>query len=125
MATLLAGSDSGYIQLITVLIIFVLVLGVTAWTTKWIAKYQKQQNSNCNIEVIETTQITSNKYLQIVRIGETYFAVAICKDTVTLLGEIPFEQLRMGVPSQAGLSFRELLTKAIKKDSDNQSQSKE
>lgn len=119
MSILLVGSDGGYLQFITVLIIFVLVLGVTAWTTKWVSSYQKKQNVNCNIEVIETTQIANGKYLQIVRVGATYFAVAICKDTVTTLGEIPFEQLKTYTTSQDSLNFKELLAKAIKKDSNH------
>ena len=35
----------GYAQLITVLLVFVAVLGITAATTRWIANYQKQQGS--------------------------------------------------------------------------------
>ena len=50
MAILLTGSDA-YAQLITVLIIFVAVLAVTAYTTKWIANYQKKQGIGQNIEV--------------------------------------------------------------------------
>ena len=34
MSALLAGTESGYAQFIAVLVIFVLVLGVTALTTK-------------------------------------------------------------------------------------------
>ena len=89
MTVLLAGSTDSYIQLITVLVVFVLVLGVTALVTRWIANYQKQQNVNANVEIIETTRIAGNKYVQILRIGDTYVAVAVCKDTVTQLCQIP------------------------------------
>ena len=125
MMLVMTNTSDSYVQFITVLVIFVLVLGVTALTTKWIANYQKQQNVNCNIEVIETTRIANSKYIQIVRIGDTYKAVAVCKDTVTLLGEVPQEQLREIHAGQAGLNFRELFEKAIKKDSSNDSEPKE
>lgn len=111
---LLAIGVSGYVQLVTVLLIFAAVLGVTAWTTRWMANYQKQQNVNENIEVIETTRIANNKYIQIVRAGGTYLAIAVCKDTVTLLGEIPEEQLKRRDPARH-LSFRELLGRAAAK----------
>ena len=131
MAVLLAGKTDSYAQFITVLAVFVLVLAVTAAVTKWIAGYQKQQCANMNIEVIEMTRITNNKYIQIVRVGETYLAIAVCKDTVTLLGEIPEEQLNRGDSGQ-GFHFRELLDKAIKinetesvKAEDNQSDDRE
>ena len=69
-----AGSIS---QLITVLLLFVLVLAVTAFTTKFIANYQKVQGVNRNLEVIETLRITGNKYLQIVRAADKYFVIGI------------------------------------------------
>lgn len=114
MMVLLTGNTDSYAQFITVLIIFVLVLAVTALVTRWIANYQKEQSVNVNIEVIETTRISGNKYIQIVRLGEKYVAVAVCKDTVTLLGEISKEQLRE--ENHAGVfRFRDILERAAQK----------
>lgn len=114
MALLTAGG-AGYAQFITVLLVFVVVLGITALTTRWIANYQKQQSMNENVQVIETTRIANNKYIQIIRAGEKYMVIAVCKDTVTMLGEIPEEQLKVSPPVQS-FSFRELLDKAVKKE---------
>lgn len=113
--TLLAMGESSYAQFITVLLIFVLVLGITAAVTKWLANYQRQQSVNENIQVIETTRIANNKYIQIIRAGEKYMVIAVCKDTVTMLGEIPEEQLKAGKSAQ-GFHFKELLDKAAKKN---------
>ena len=127
MTVLLTGSASSYAEFIAVLVIFVLVLGITALTTKWIAGYQKQQSANSNIEVIETSRLTNNKYLQIIRVGETYMVIAVCKDTVTMLGEIPGEQLKNTefTNSNSGSGFRELLDKAVKKTVGNASEPKD
>lgn len=119
---LTAGS---YAQFISVLIIFVLVLGVTAWVTRWTANYQKAQNAGCNIEIIETARITANKYIQLVRVGETYKVIAVCRDTVTLLGEVPEEQLKLRDSSHGKTSFKELFEKTIKKDSSSKSEVKD
>ncbi|MDE6926445.1 MAG: flagellar biosynthetic protein FliO [Acetatifactor sp.] len=124
MSVLLTGA-SGYAQFIAVLVIFVVVLGVTALITKWISGYQKQQNANCNIEVIETSRLTNNKYLQIIRVGQTYMVIAVCKDTVTMLGEIPAEQLKQSEPVDYGLGFKELFDKAVRKNSANASEPKD
>ena len=70
---ILTGKADSYAQFITVLFIFVAVLAVTALVTKWIAGYQKQQGAAGNIEVRETVRIANNKYIQLVRIGESYF----------------------------------------------------
>lgn len=114
MIILLTGRTDSYAQFITILVVFILVLAVTAVATRWIASYQKQQNVNVNIEVVETTRISNNKYIQIVRVGETYVAIAVCKDTVTLLGEIPKEQLREGRNYQS-FQFKNFLDRAVKK----------
>ncbi len=113
MAILLTARGNNYAQFITVLVVFVAVLGVTAWTTRWIANYQKQQTVNCNIQLIEAARISNNKYIQIVRVGETYMVLAVCKDTVTMLGEIPAEQLKEP-PDAKEFRFKELFDKAVK-----------
>ncbi len=124
MTILMAGSDS-YLQFITVLVIFILVLGITAFTTKWIANYQKQQSVNCNIEVIETTRIANNKYVQVIRVGDTYKVIAVCKDTVTMMGEVPKEQLKENVSIHKDINFKEFFESALKRDSSNKSEPKE
>lgn len=110
---LLTAGESNYAQFITVLLIFVLVLLVTAAVTRWLANYQKQQCANENIELIETTRIANNKYIQIIRAGEKYMVIAVCKDTVAMLGEIPKEQLKRREPTQS-FHFKELFDKAVK-----------
>ncbi len=111
------GNVDGYIQLITVLLIFVAVLAVTAWTTKYIAGVQKQIGISGNVEILETMRISNTKYIQLVRIGETYVAIAVCKDTVTKLCEIPKEQLKERVSESGnGFSFKEILNTAIHKE---------
>ena len=123
MSVLLTGRSDSYTQFITVLLVFVLVLGMTALVTKWLANYQRQQGRNCNIEVLETTRISNNKYIQLVRIGQTYMAIAVCKDTVTLLCEVSKEQLTEGTGT--GSSFKDMFDKIVKKDSSDMSEPKE
>ncbi len=113
---LLTGMD-GYAQLITVLIIFAVVLAITALVTKYIARYQKAQNSGDNIEVLETRQITTGKYIQLVRIGETYAAIAVCKDTVTMLCQVPKDQISTkDAAGGQGPNFRDLLSNLCRRD---------
>ena len=115
MDILLTGITSSYVQFITVLLVFVLVLGITAFTTRWMANYQKQQGAGGNIQVIETSRISNNKYVQIVRVGKTYMVIAVGKDTVTMLGEVPEEQLNLENTGQ-GMRFREILDRAARKN---------
>ena len=110
-------SANSFAQFFTLLVIFAAVLGITMWTTRWMANYQRQQNENGNIHVIETVRITNNKYLQLVRVGETYMAIAVCKDTITMLGEIPADQLVISDSAGGGTNFKELFEKTLKRDS--------
>ena len=92
LLSLTAGLES-VIQMITVLFIFVFVLVITWVSTKYIAGTQKDRYKTGNMELVETLRISNNKYLQIVRAGEHYYCVAVCKDTVTMLGEIRKEEM--------------------------------
>lgn len=123
MELLLTVGVGSYAQLITVLLVFVLVLGITAATTKWIANYQKQQSAGENIQVIETSRISGSKYIQVVRVGETYIAIAVCKDTVTLLGEVPKEQLKLDGAAR-NFNFKEFLDKAVKRKTGTEEESR-
>ena len=115
---LLALSDrttDSYAQFITILLLFVFVLAITALVTKWIGGYQKGMTVGANMEILETLRLSNNKYIQIVRIGRKYLAVAICKDTVTMLSEIPEEELSFPEGSDGSVfSFKDVLTKIQK-----------
>lgn len=96
------GSEGieAFVQFITVLILFCVVLAITYATTRYIAKFQKLKQTGGNIAVLETCRIAPNKYVQIIRLGEKYIAVAVCKETVTKLAELSEEEL--SVPDEAG-----------------------
>ena len=117
MILTVSNSMNSYLQFMTVLILFVFVLGITYFVTKWIGGYQKSRSFNANVEVIETFHLANNKYIQIIRVGKKYLAVAIGKDSVTMLTEIPEEQLMLseGV-EDIQPSFKELLDKLQKKN---------
>ncbi len=107
---------NAYAQLITVLVIFVVVLAITAVVTKWLANYQKSQNAGRNIEVIETTNIANNKWMQIVRVGNTYKVLAVSKDSVTYLGDIDPSELKEIKTDGSKSAFKSMFEKALKKD---------
>ena len=110
--TMTSGIDATA-QFLTVVIILIFVLALSYVTTKWIANYQKVKNTNNNIEIIEVSKIAANKYIEIVRCGEKYLAIAICKDTVTMLCELSKEQLILDDENQLKSGgFKELLEKA-------------
>jgi len=109
-----SGQLDSFVQFVTVVLLFLMVLVITYGVTRWISGIQKTQMMGRNMEMIDTMRISSSKYLQIVRAGDKYFVVAVCKDTVTMLTEIPKDSLELetrepGNGYQAG--FREILEK--------------
>ena len=115
MILTVSGSMNSYLQFMTVLILFVFVLAITWFVTKWIGGYQKTKSINANIEAVETFHLANNKYIQIIRIGKKYLAVAIGKDSVTMLTEIPEDQLALSEGIDVGSpSFKELLDRLQK-----------
>ncbi len=114
---LLSSTAENIFQLIVVLFVFVLVLGLTYYTTRWIAGYQKAQNVSKNISIVETLKLTNNKYIQLIQAGkETYFLIAIGKDEITVLGQLSKDDLKelptddMEIPTVKG-DFSDALQK--------------
>ena len=99
-------------QFITVLLIFLVVVAITYFTTRYIAGYQKNLIRTGNMELVESLRISNNKYLQIVKTGNKYLVIAVCKDTVTFLTELEESELIISQEEAVGLDFKGLLEKA-------------
>lgn len=109
--TITSGIDATA-QFLTVIFLFVFVLVLTYATTKWIANYQKGKNTNTNVELLEVSKIAPNKYVEIIRCGEKYLAIAVCKDTATLLCELSKEQINIDDKDDSeDKGFKEILEK--------------
>ena len=109
-----SGQVDSFVQFVTVLLLFLVVLFITYGVTRWISGIQKTQMVGRNMEIVDTMRISSSKYLQIVRAGDKYLVIAVCKDTVTMLAEIPGESLALQSGAQASgyqSGFREILEK--------------
>ena len=109
-----------FAQLLTLLIIFIFVLAVTYYVTRFVRNYQKNKLSGSNINILETMRIANNKYIQIVKIGSRVFAIAVAKDTVSYLCELDEDELIYKESSSGKMlinndNFKEILEK-FKKD---------
>lgn len=111
-----SGRINTVAQFITVIIIFLFVLLLTYIATRWMANFQKGRLNTTNISVLETYKVTTNKYIQLVKTGEKYFAIAVCKDTITLLGELEKDDIIIPDPNgtKMAMSFSDIFDKAKK-----------
>ncbi len=105
-------------QLLTVILIFIFVLALTYVATKLTAGLQKGRLAGSNVEILETFKIAPTKYIQVVRIGKKYFSYVVCKDTVTLLGEMTEDEIvtpeKEATESAVNMKFKEIFDKLKK-----------
>lgn len=112
-------------QFITVVLIFVFVLVITYFATKFVGNYQKLQGGCRNFEVIDSYRIDATKYLQIIRVADKYIVISVCKDNITKLAEVDENSLIMASDAKTGQlfnseSFASIISKAKNKSvSDN------
>ena len=124
LAVLISGGVESAAQFLTVLVLFIVVLALTYFTTKFVGNYQKLQGFGKNIEAIETYRITGNKFLQIVRVGRKYYLLSIGKDEVNSIAELSEEELDLNTDTPAANDrFKKMLETArdkMTKRGDNQ-----
>lgn len=113
MVLLTAGYEGvrSVAQFLTVLVIFVFVLFLTYWTTRFAGNYKKQQMAGKNIQVMETVSISNSKYIQILKIGKKYMVIGVCKDNITYLCELKEEDLDFSQNDGNGETFKSILEK--------------
>jgi flagellar protein FliO/FliZ len=114
---LLSSGITEIAQFFTVLIIFIAVLAVSILCAKWVGNYQKIQGSSGSAEILETIRIAPGKWVQIIKIGAKYKVIAICKDTVTYLGDVDESDIKV-LESTEEKSFSETLSKVFSKKSE-------
>lgn len=90
---LLSAAFDSFIQLMGVLVIFVFILVITYFTTKWIGGYQKAQMSGRSFQVIDTIRIAGGKYVQVLKLGDVYLVVAVGKEEVTMLAKLTEDEI--------------------------------
>ncbi len=108
-----ALGSNGIGQFIVSVLVLVFVIVLCYFTTKFIANYQKGIVGKGNIEILEAKNLGNNKYIEIVRIGEDYFALGVAKDNITLISKVDKDTVKYEQPQKTKTkeSFSQLLDK--------------
>jgi flagellar protein FliO/FliZ len=113
---LLTSSLNSFVQLLGAILIFLFVLALTYFVTKWLGGAQKSKMHNKNLSLVESLQIGTGKCVQIIKAGEVYLVIAVGKEEVSVLAQLTKEQLTK-LPEEteevqpAAQQFREVLDK--------------
>lgn len=107
------GSMDNFLQLMGALGIFIFVLALTFFVTRWIGNYQQTQWKNRNMQIIETMRIANNKFIQIVKVAEEYLVIAVGKDSIELLMKLDADKAdKLKIPEGVSMeSFQDILKK--------------
>ena len=113
MLVLLTSGYSGVVsvlKLIGLIIVCIIIIAASSYTTRFIGQKQMGNVGESNFKSVDVYRINQNKYLQIVQVGKKYFVIAVCKDTVTMLGELSEDDITFKKNIQKR-SFKEILSK--------------
>jgi flagellar protein FliO/FliZ len=89
------------------LILFILILVASYFSTKWYAKSGLIKNQSPNIKVLESFSLGQGRQICILQLGDKCVAVALSKDKVTFLTELDREELVQQTPPEKS-SFQDV-----------------
>jgi flagellar protein FliO/FliZ len=120
MIILVSGISSGQniLQLLGVSILFIFILVITYYTTRFVGGVKLGQNKKGNFVVLETYKIAPNKYLQLIQIGTRYFTIAVGKDNIQFIAELQENEIiHLNQSVNPELNFLDIITKLTNKQS--------
>ncbi len=99
-------------QLICSVLLFLFVLFLAYVAARFAGSFQSNVlNKRSNIQVIEAFRLSNNKMVEIVKIGNRYLALAVCKDSITVLSELDESEIKEQEVSLKPIDFNSILDK--------------
>lgn len=111
MIVALVGQSAlaSFFKLCMLLIAFILILVASYYVTKWYARSGFVRRQNHNMEIVDTLPMGPNRQICIIRVGQKYIAVSVCKDQIRFLTEVPKDELDFPPKTEAETrSFQEI-----------------
>ncbi len=104
--------SNSIMELIKLIFILILILVAAYFTTKYIGKISMGQLKNSNFKVIDTYRISSNKLLQIVKIGNKFVVISVGKDAVNFITELDESEVFVREDNaKESVNFKQILEK--------------
>lgn len=101
-------------DVISLILIFIFVILLAYFATRFVAKYQSNMlNNKNNIRIIESFRIDSTRLILIVMIAKDYYALAYTKDSVTVIDKLNPDEINNLMADNTSKSDSKLDFKAI------------
>ena len=110
------SSMSSILSVISLILIFIFIVALAYFTTKFIAKYQNNSmNSRSNIRVIESFSMGSNKFVAIIEVSNNFYVIGVGKEEITLIDKLDSDSIsniKNGQMKDFGkkIDFKEILS---------------
>lgn len=111
----ISNTTDNILQFIATVIMFIMVLVLAYFVTRWVGSAGQKQYADKNIRVIEGYKVGPNKMLQIVKVGNKFFVLGVGKDEISYIGEVEEEDLTITEDNKPLPEFSEILAKAKEK----------
>ena len=99
-------------QLICLIILFLFVLLLAYLAARISGSFQSNaMNKRSNIRIIEVFRVSNNKVIEIVKVGEQYLVLAVCKDNITLLTRLDEAEVKEPETTLEPINFKNILEK--------------
>lgn len=111
MIVVLVGQSAlaSFFKLCMLLIAFILILVASYYVTRWYAQSSFVHRQNHNMEIVDTLSMGPNRQICIVRIGQKYIAVSVCKDHIRFLTEVSGDEIEFEPKTETETrSFQEI-----------------
>lgn len=107
------GSLDSFLQLMGAIGVFLFVLALAYFTTRWVGNYQKVQTKDRNMQIVEGLRVGNNKYIQLIKVADEYFVIGVGKDRVEFLTKLSEENAQkiQVTPDAKTESFQDILKK--------------
>lgn len=87
-----SGSINMMAEFLSLILIFIFILILAFYTTKFVGTSKSKMMSKGNIKFIETTSVGLNQ-MHIIKVGNQYFLISSSKDGIRMLSELSGEDL--------------------------------
>lgn len=78
-------------QFFLIIIVFIGVLVLAYYSTKWIASSRFNFRKSSNVKIIESISVGYQSTIQLVKVGSKFFLIGVTKESVTFLTEVDEE----------------------------------
>lgn len=107
------SAAAGIFRFIVLFIVFIAVLVLAFYFTKWYANSGLVKKGYGNIKVVESYQVAPGKIIYIVKIGSQYVSIMTSKDNIVKLTELSYEDLELHETEFNNTSFKDVMGQMI------------